>query len=60
MLTPAERGKEAVEEEPLTADTTAVTDTSVLLRVERVEERACDQVGGPDCIHGSRRRVNIR
>lgn len=47
---PAEGTEEAVEEEAFTRDTTARTDTGVLLRVQRVEQGAGDEVGGPD--HG--------
>lgn len=42
-------GEEGVEEEPLTAHTTAATNTGVLLRVQGVEKSAGNQVGGPDC-----------
>ena len=45
---PARRREETVEEEPLATDTTAVTDTGVDLRVQRVEERTGDQVRRPD------------
>lgn len=47
---PEEGADEDVEEEPLTGDTAAGTDTGVLLRMEGVEQCAGDQIGGPD--HG--------
>lgn len=49
---PAEGEDERIGEEAFTGDTAAGTDTGVLLRVEGVEERAGDEVGGPD--HGGR------
>ena len=45
---PTCRREETVEEEPLATDTTAVTDTGVDLRVQRVEECTGDQVRRPD------------
>ena len=47
-LTPGKRRKEAEHEEPLTADASAVPDTRILLRMQRIEERAADQIRGPD------------
>lgn len=48
LLTPDETTQEHIREEPLTGDTTTVTNTSILLRMERVEQSASDQVHGPD------------
>ena len=45
---PRSRSEEAVEEEPLTAYTAAVTNTGIGLCVEGVEESASNQVGRPD------------
>ena len=49
-LTPGKRRKEAEHEEPLTADASTVSDTRILLRMQRIEEGAADQICGPD--HG--------
>jgi hypothetical protein len=51
---PAEGAEEGIGEEAFTRDTTAITNTGVLLRVKGVEEGAGDEIGGPD--HG--RRLN--
>ena len=47
--TPNDRASKAVEEEALATETATVTDTSIVLRVEGVEKRAGDKIGGPDC-----------
>jgi hypothetical protein len=47
-LTPDNATNEDIEEEAFSAHTSAVTDTSVFLRVEGVEKRAVNQVRGPD------------
>lgn len=47
-LTPTYASSEAIEEEAFPAEPATVSDTSVGLWVESVEEGACDQVGGPD------------
>ena len=49
-LTPGKRRKEAEHKEPLTADASTVSDTRILLRMQRIEEGAADQICGPD--HG--------
>ena len=49
---PDEGAEEGVEEEPLARDASAVPDPSVLLRVQRVEERTGHQICRPD--HGGR------
>lgn len=63
---PAERTDEHVEEEAFAADACARADAGVLLLVEGVEERAGDQVRGPDwqwcsmsaCASGRRDRAH--
>ena len=45
---PTERADEDVEEEPLAGDTAAGSHAGVVLGVKGVEQRAGDQVGGPD------------
>lgn len=47
---PTRRGKETVEEEPFTANTTTVSDTGVLLLMESIEQRASDQIRRPDWV----------
>lgn len=42
-------GQEAVEEEPLAINSTMVTKTGICLRMKDIEERAADQISGPDC-----------
>ena len=45
---PARRGEESVEEEPLAADTSAITHASVVLGVQSVEQRTCHKVCRPN------------
>ena len=47
-LTPGKRRKEAEHKEPLTADASTVSDTRILLRMQRIEEGAADEIRGPD------------
>ena len=49
---PAEAPRKRVRKEALAREAGSVADPDVLLRVERVEERAGDEVRGPD--HGRR------
>lgn len=42
-------GEKGVEEEALARYAPAVANAGVLLRVERIEKRAVDEVSGPDC-----------
>ena len=45
---PAERAEECVGKEPLAGDTAARAHACILLRVQGVEERAGDEIGGPN------------
>ena len=45
---PRERAQEREQEESLAADSATVTHSGVHLGVQRVEERAVDEIGGPD------------
>ena len=45
---PAKSAHKRIAEEPLAGDTAMVSDTCVLLRVQRVEKGASDQVRRPD------------
>lgn len=47
---PYGRCRESIEEETLSAETTPITNTSICLGVQSVEERAGDQIRGPDLI----------
>jgi hypothetical protein len=46
---PDETTREAIEEESFSGYATAISDPRVLLCMQGVEERACDEIVRPDC-----------